>query len=180
MDSDLPEGLQAMPDTFMYFAYGSNMFTRRLRERAPSAKPQGTGFLSNFLLAFDKISTDGSGKCNIRSTNSGDDRVYGVLYELALADAAALDLAEGLGSGYRKAEVPVTTAAGERLLATTYVADHTDSQLQPYSWYKEFVVRGAMEHGLPAFYVRCIQLIDSWPDSNALRSRRNEALLARE
>lgn len=32
-----------MPDTFLYFAYGSNMLTKRLRakDRAPSARAEG-------------------------------------------------------------------------------------------------------------------------------------------
>jgi hypothetical protein len=37
----------------------------------------------------------------------------------------------------------------------TYIADASfiDDSLQPYSWYKDFVLAGAEEHGLPAEYV---------------------------
>ena len=53
-----------MPDTFLYFAYGSNMLTRRLTApaRAPLALATGTVFAEGRRLTFDKVSTDGSGK----------------------------------------------------------------------------------------------------------------------
>ena len=41
-------------DTFLYFAYGSNMSERRLRKRVPSAKVVGTGILKNHCLTFQK------------------------------------------------------------------------------------------------------------------------------
>jgi gamma-glutamylcyclotransferase len=52
-----------MPRTSLYFAYGSNMFARRLSARTPSAMRIGTGFVEGRKLTFDKVSTDGSGKC---------------------------------------------------------------------------------------------------------------------
>ena len=58
--------IERMPDTetFLYFAYGSNMFTRRLKERTPSVAVADTGFVEGHRLAFDKVSRDGSGKAN--------------------------------------------------------------------------------------------------------------------
>jgi hypothetical protein len=57
-------------DTFLYFAYGSNMLTRRLTlpARAPSAVCAGTGYVECHRLAFDKVSRDGSGKADIEAT----------------------------------------------------------------------------------------------------------------
>ena len=82
-----------MRETFTYFAYGSNMCTRRLKQRAPSAVPLGVGYVSGFRLAFDKIGSDGSGKCNIISTGQDDDRVYGAVFDVALIDGVPLDKA---------------------------------------------------------------------------------------
>ena len=69
-------------DTFLYFAYGSNMSERRLRveKRAPSAKVIGTGVLNNHCLTFHKRSEDRSGKCTIECSES--DKVYGVLFKI--------------------------------------------------------------------------------------------------
>jgi hypothetical protein len=52
------------PEPDVYFAYGSNMSTARLRQRMPSCKPLGTAVLSEHKLRFHKRSTDQSGKCN--------------------------------------------------------------------------------------------------------------------
>lgn len=165
-----------MADTFLYFAYGSNMLTRRLRKRTPSAVVIGTGFVEGHRLTFDKVSTDGSGKCNIESTNDRADRVYGVLFSIEMSEARDLDEAEGLGRVYQKSEVRVVSPTGA-LTAVAYIADNTNPLLLPYDWYKDFVVRGAVEHKLPAVYVRRLQTTGSQRDPNEKRRTRNEAVL---
>ena len=89
----------------------------------------------------------------------------------------ALDRAEGLGKGYLRGEVLVIGAGGSRT-ALAYIADHTDAALLPYDWYKDFVVHGAIEHGLPAAYLRRLQIADCKPDPNTERSSKNRALLS--
>jgi gamma-glutamylcyclotransferase len=167
-----------MPDTFLYFAYGSNMLSRRLRARTPSAMARGTGFVEGYGLTFGKLSIDGSGKCTINRTTNPGDRVYGVLFDIDVGEAEALDRAEGLGKGYQKAEVRVVGEAATQV-ARAYIADRTDPTLCPYDWYKDFVVYGAIEHGLPAIYVRSIQQVNAMPDTDAERSGKNRALLNR-
>jgi hypothetical protein len=165
-----------MANTFLYFAYGSNMLTRRLRKRTPSAVAIGTGFVEGHRLTFDKVSTDGSGKCNIEPTNDPADCVYGVLFSIEISEAQNLDEAEGFGSGYHKSAVQVVSPTGAQM-AVAYIADNTNPLLLPYDWYKEFVVRGAVEHQLPAVYVRRLQTTTSKRDSNERRRTRNEAVL---
>jgi gamma-glutamylcyclotransferase len=48
--------------TIVNFAYGSNMLTRRLRERAPSARTVGTGVLHGHTLRWHKVGQDSSGQ----------------------------------------------------------------------------------------------------------------------
>lgn len=99
-----------MPDeTFQYFAYGSNMLTRRLTARAPSAKRVAIGFAQGRRLSFDKLSSDGSGKCDAEATNISTDRVYGVIFEIAEYDRQPLYIAEGAGKGYAEKTVDVIT-----------------------------------------------------------------------
>jgi gamma-glutamylcyclotransferase len=166
-----------MTDRFVYFAYGSNMLTRRLRKRTPSAVAIETGFVEGHHLTLEKVSSDGSGKCTIAPSNDPADRVYGVLFRISSSEIEALDEAEGLGKGYRKCELQVVTATGSPH-AVAYVADKTDPLLLPYDWYKEFVVAGAVEHGLPAKYIDGLQSVVSRPDTNAGRARRNRAILS--
>ena len=165
-----------MAGMFLYFAYGSNMLTRRLTARTPSAAAVGTGFVEGYRLSFDKVSSDGSGKCDIEPTNNTADRVYGVIFRIAAAEAGALDDAEGLGRGYRKGEVQVVTSDGTSP-AVAYFATEKDPARRPYHWYKAFVVEGAIEHALPQAYIDGLRAVASQPDPNASRRARNEALL---
>jgi gamma-glutamylcyclotransferase len=166
-----------MPDTFLYFAYGSNMFARRLAARTPSAVRITTAFVEGRRLTFDKVSTDGSGKCDIEATGNPADRVFGVLFRIATAEERALDEAEGVGHGYRKDEIIVVTFEGT-LAATAYIATVKDPKRRPYDWYKAFVLQGATENALPAAYIDLIRAVPSQTDPNTARRARNEALLA--
>lgn len=127
-------------------------------------------------LAFDKESTDGSGKCDIEPTSHPADRVYGVIFEILSSEKAALDQAEGLGKGYGEEWVEAVTPSGN-VKALAYVATKKKRGLQPYSWYKAFVVAGAREHGLPDAYVDGLEAIVSKSDPDPQRQAYNEALL---
>ena len=62
----------------------------------------------------------------------------------------------------------------------TYIArtDRVDNSLQPYTWYKEFVVRGAQQHGLPPEYINQLKTVEAIADPDEARERKNRALLA--
>jgi len=166
------------PITYKYFAYGSNMLTRRLTtaDRAPSARPIGIGYVEGRRLTFDKASEDGSGKCDAEATGKPTDRVYGVMFEIALTDKAALDKAESLGIGYVEEQVEVVTCAGYVQLHT-YIAIKKKASLRPYHWYKAIAIAGAVEHGLPSDYVEWLGAVESIEDPNAERRAKHEALL---
>ncbi len=168
-----------MADTFVYFAYGSNMLSRRLKAkgRAPSAVPVATGYVHSRRLTFDKVSRDGSGKCDIEITDSSTDRVYGVVFAISSAEKSSLDRAEGLDEGYKEEQVQVVTPDGETYKATAYVATKKEPTLRPYDWYKALVLAGATEHKLPIEYIEWLGTIDSQPDSNRSRHAENESLL---
>jgi gamma-glutamylcyclotransferase len=165
-----------MPGTFLYFAYGSNMFARRLAARTPSAVRITTAFVEGRRFAFDKVSTDGSGKCDIEATGNPANRVYGVLFRIATAEERALDEAEGLGHGYRKDDITVVTSEGT-IAAIAYFATEKDLKHRPYDWYKAFVLQGATENALPTAYIELIRAVPSQPDCDTSRRARNEALL---
>ena len=56
-----------MPEKLYYFAYGSNLHPKRLKDpkRAPSAELVTTGTVTGYCLKWHKESSDGSSKCNI-------------------------------------------------------------------------------------------------------------------
>jgi hypothetical protein len=168
------------PEHVVYFAYGFNMSTARLRERMPSCKPLGLATLPGHALRFHKRSVDGSGKCNALATEDGES-VIGVLFSFDPAARAALDKAEGVGSGYEHASVTVINEKGRRRKVLTYLAmpDYIDESLRPYGWYKEFVLAGAREHGLPPDYVaQHIESVEEIDDADNAREMRHRATLA--
>ena len=165
-------------DTFHYFAYGSNMLTRRLKapERAPSTEFVDTGYVARRRLTFHKLSRDGSGKCDAEETENETDRVYGVIFEIKCSHKPALDKAEGRGNGYELETVEVI-AKQSTVLAQTYIATRKERALRPYHWYKALVVAGAVEHNLPKNYVEWLRVFESTEDPDAYRRAENEALL---
>lgn len=162
--------------SYHYFAYGSNMSTRRILARVSLVSVYGRATLSHHRLQFHKRGRDGSGKCDAFETGNLDDLVCGVLYELPLGAKSELDRHEGLGNGYEQKEVEILTESGQVLTALTYYATHIQPGLAPYHWYKHHVLAGAREHGLPELYIRAIAAIPSCADPREERYRREMAL----
>lgn len=161
----------------LYFAYGSNMLTARLAERVPSAAPVGPGWLSGHRLAFHLRGGDGSGKCNVRRTGVPQDVVHGVLYAV---DAHRLDrLHAAEGPPYAFVELEIGTRDGP-VHAATYRGrpEYLDDALVPFDWYRDFVIRGAREHGLPAAHVAALEAVVSEPDADTERAAMNQRILA--
>jgi gamma-glutamylcyclotransferase len=148
--------------TFLYFAYGSNMLTSRLREgtRCPTARLVGTATLRDYILKWHKRGKDGSGKCDVVASEDGIARVYGVLFEIDEKEKAALDRAEGFGHGYDRADFTVLLN-GQSVRAMAYIATNIDASLKPLDSYRDYVVKGAIEHGLPEAYIATLKAVET-------------------
>ena len=142
----------------LYFAYGSNLSSARVRQadRAPSARLVGVASLSSHTLTWCKRGADGTGKCTLAHSGNRADGVWGVLWEIDDGDVARLDAIEG--PGYERVEVTITTG-NQKMSAFTYLAHstHVDSTLRPAGWYRDLVIAGAREHGLPAAWIRRLE-----------------------
>src|SRR4051812_20526275 len=116
----------------VYFAYGSNMYTPRLRYRVKSAKVVGVGTLAGYELRWHKRSKDGSGKCNAVASQETSE-LLGVLYEIHATEKPLLDRVEGVGAGYHCEDVEVQVG-GKTVKAFTYLADanYIDDKLPVY------------------------------------------------
>lgn len=149
-----------------YAAYGSNLHPLRLRARTPSARLAGIAYLPDWSLRFHKRSIDASGKCSISKGSSG---VYVAVYRMSAADKRELDGIEGVGDGYIDARIEVP-GVGE---CATYIAadSRVDETLQPYDWYRELVLLGCEELGLPPAYARRIERVAAMPDPDSDRRR---------
>ena len=108
----------------LIFAYGSNMDSKRLRSRVPSAKSVIAAFISRYQLRFNKVSNnDGSAKANIIQTTNDDDIVWGVIYEIDDSEKSTLDDFEGLGFGYNESQLWFTDVEGKTYRAWAYLGD---------------------------------------------------------
>ena len=94
---------------------------RRLTKRTALAKAVGSAYVEGYRLTFDQVSLDGSGKCDIEATASPADRVWGVIFQIAGAEAKALDEAKGLGQGCKKDVIDVIATDGVKT-STAYFA----------------------------------------------------------
>jgi gamma-glutamylcyclotransferase (GGCT)/AIG2-like uncharacterized protein YtfP len=147
----------------LYFAYGSNLLSRRMRARISSARAVGTGWVDGHRLSLGKPGRDGSGKATLIA--DPDARVWGALYAIDPAHWKKLD---GFEPGYTRVALVVTTERGERMRASTYVAPETASDAVAFTWYKRCIVDGAREHDLPAHYVEDLLQLPERPDPNRL------------
>lgn len=152
-----------------YFAYGSNLHPRRFTLRVPSAQVLGSAWLEGWQLRFHKRGSDGSAKCSVVWSQVQEDRVHGAVYAMASADKPGLDEAEGLGVGYEERWVELPSHGRVFL----YVANphHVAEGLLPYTWYKEYVLRGARHHAFPPPYIQKIKRVPAIPDPDAARDR---------
>ena len=160
---------------FLYFAYGSNLLTRRLLERTPSAKKLCTGVLRQHELRWHKAGEDGSGKCDVLQSADPKSVVLGVVYRIEATERPALDAAESLGVGYQLKQVAVESGGG-RLNPWLYHAIRIDAEAVPYDWYHRLVVAGAREHEFPEAYIEGLKAIRTKPDPDHERARHHFGL----
>ena len=135
----------------LYFAYGSNMDVAAMAGRCPASKPLGTARLARhrfFVMATGYASV---ARDPLRV-------VHGVLWDLALADVAALDAYEEVARGlFVKAIQPVLTGGGARR-ALVYIGAQAklsaNLRAAAAPEYMEGVIAAARYWGLPPAYVR--------------------------
>ncbi len=155
-----------------YFAFGSNLSSPRLLERIPEASVHCVATLHQHRLCWRKNDRGQSGKCDIEFTGSMEDIVYGVIYLMTHTEKLELDVYETAGFGYDHMHVEVTGTQGEVIEAFTYFALDIDHSQQPFHWYKEHVLRGAVEHKFPKHYVAHIEATPSIDDHDNERHHR--------
>ena len=139
----------------LYFAYGSNMASRRMHARVPGARAIARARLEGWRLVADKPGRDGTAKANLARDPGAS--VWGVLWELCESDLLALDRFEG---GYERVAVTVDADA-RAVAATTYASRLRSAPPGLERRYKAFVLEGAREHGLPPGW---LALLESLPE----------------
>jgi AIG2-like family len=163
--------------TFLYFGYGSNMLTARLRERCRSANPICVAFAEGHRLVFSKPGADRSGKGHLERVGKRA-RQPGVLFEIDIRERDGLDKAEGVGFGYNRRDDFLVRRADTREIvpSSVYLATVPDPGLVPYDWYLALIVAGAREHRFDRRRVRQLLSFLSQPHLAPPWGGREEAL----
>ena len=138
------------PDTFLYFAYGSNMNPEQIRRRIPEARAVGRATLRGWKLV-ERLYAD--------IEKSRGSRVEGVLYLVTKTELHRLDLHEGYPNIYNcvkvivHAELMGSRAIRYRVPAFTYVMTPETRKRRngiPYpDGYRITCATGARYWGLP-------------------------------
>lgn len=130
----------------LYFAYGANMDAAAMALRCPASTLVGQGQLRRHRFIVMKEGYASVVRDPART-------VWGVLWNLSLADVPALDRYEGVSGGlYVKASQPVAAAGGVKR-ALIYLGRSTAPGV-PRPGYLEAVLRAAEAAQLPAAYRR--------------------------
>jgi gamma-glutamylcyclotransferase (GGCT)/AIG2-like uncharacterized protein YtfP len=100
-----------------YFAYGSNLNQKQMKERCADSRPLFTAVLPNYKLVFAGWSRQWRGGIASIKSFRGD-RVRGAIYEVTEACLQSLDRHE---SGYDRLKVTVFGEDDEPIEAVAYV-----------------------------------------------------------
>jgi gamma-glutamylcyclotransferase len=150
-----------------YFAYGSNMSTQRLLARVPSASALGRAHFSGYRVVCNKPSLDGSGKANL--VEAAETTVWGVVYRISSEDWKTLDDFE---PRYTRHICQARLDNGEHVAAGVYVWLGDAPATETFDWYRDHLLRGAREHGLPREAIEHIDSLATRHDPRRSRRKR--------
>ena len=134
--------------TALYFAYGSNLDARQMRERCPSSRPLFRARLACHRLDFTYFSSRWNGGAADVLPDS-DTEVWGVVYALSPADLDGLDRFE---AGYDRILLEVRDDRDAVHRATSYVVRRKGS-FHPAPVYIEKMIAAATQWEFPQAYL---------------------------
>ena len=150
----------------LYFAYGSNLDERQMKQRCPSCKFKTEAYVPGYTIAFTRCSDKRHGGV-ADIVQCPHEVVWGVVYELSDEDVGRLDKCEGYcGEGHSNAYerkdcdkqgIPVLTGKGHQLKGVfTYIANRQRDFL-PHKVYRDQIINGAKRWKLPREYVEKLE-----------------------
>jgi hypothetical protein len=150
----------------LYFAYGSNMDWKQMKERCPSARFVGVAMLPDYRLAFTRRSVKrGCGVCD--AVPDVSKAVWGAVLEIGDTDVGRLDMEEGYQPGraknsYWRKECHVFMNGDDKqpMAVVTFFGDPQDNPPLPNSKYRDLLLSGARRWQLPDAYIEQLESIE--------------------
>lgn len=139
-----------------YFAYGSNMDSQQMVSRIPSAKKVGVGTLEKYALKFNRHGSYRDG--GVASIEPSDDRVIGIVWELATSDLGILTEIED-PRAYDRVFIDIKMKKGDVLCCNTYVARKQADFIAPEKKYIDLIIKGAVEAKIDEEYINSLREI---------------------
>jgi gamma-glutamylcyclotransferase (GGCT)/AIG2-like uncharacterized protein YtfP len=142
-----------------YYAYGSNLSNRYIRNTCSSATFVMKAQLPNFQVEFRHYSEKRQGGISSIIEAPGQ-MVQGVIYEVPEEELVALDILESVPQGlYRREPFLVLGEDGLWHEADLYRVAKPTGPYAPSKGYLEDMIEGGREHGLAAEYVEKLVLL---------------------
>ncbi len=130
-----------------YFAYGSNLNKKQMKERCPECKPLYNVVLPNYKLIFAGWSrTYKGGVASIRRVQGS--KVPGAVYEITEKDLRKLDVFEGYPHDYNRIKVIVFDEDGTAIEAQTYMRTGQIEETKPSKEYADIIYQGYRDWGI--------------------------------
>ena len=136
-----------------YFAYGSNMNTKQMLQRTPTAIRVGTALLPDHRLAFNRLGTTRTGGVASIVYSPGQ-LVYGVVWRLSFNDLDELDKAEDVPLAYTRRTAGLRLLEGGAELTCSIYEAIPQGNFAPDLAYLKIIVEGASEANLPVDYIK--------------------------
>lgn len=144
-----------------YYAYGSNLSTKYIRDYCHSAEYVMRAQLPNYHIEFRRFSTDLQGGISTIMEAPGE-LVHGVIYEIPEAEILELDILEDVPLGlYKRESFLVLDETGSWQSAALYRIVTPSGPYEPSSKYIEMMIEGANEHNLAAHYIDWLKSLRS-------------------
>jgi gamma-glutamylcyclotransferase len=130
-----------------YFAYGSNLNKKQMRERCPDSKSLFRATLPNYKLIFTGWSRQWRGGVASIKPFRGE-KVMGAIYEVSDTDLRKLDKHEGYPIEYKRLPVRVFNEDGDAVEATTYIKARPAEETRPSPEYLAVLQQGYRDWGV--------------------------------
>jgi len=134
-----------------YFAYGSNLSKKQMKERCPDSKSMFVATLPNYQLVFVGWARRWRGGVATIKPFRGE-KVFGAIYELSERDLGRLDKYEGYPDSYNRLNVVVFDEDGESVKAVTYIKAGRLEETQPSREYLSAMQQGYKDWGIFSVY----------------------------
>ena len=130
-----------------YFAYGSNLSKKQMKERCPDSKPMFVVTLPNYKLVFAGWFRQWRGGVASIQPFRGE-KVLGAIYEVSERDLRRLDRYEGYPDNYKRVNVRVFDEDGNPVEAVTYIKAGQLEETQPSREYLSAIQQGYRDWGM--------------------------------